>query len=246
MRIYAIGDIHGQLQMLRSAHDLIAADRELCGDRTAPVVHLGDYNDRGPDSAGVIQALIDGIADGLPWLAIKGNHDRLLTGFLGRHDYLDPYLGTRILWFDPRMGGDKTLASYGVHDVAQRPLSEVHKETADAVPAAHREFLENLPLYLETPDLILVHAGIRPGVPLEQQEEEDLVWIRNGFVDDMTDHGRLVVHGHTALDEPTHFGNRVDLDSGAGFFRSLTVAVFEGRDCWVLTETGRQPLLPPD
>ena len=245
MRLYAIGDIHGQLQMLQEAHKRIAADREVCADATAPVVHLGDYNDRGPDSAGVVQALIDGIADGMPWLAIKGNHDRLLTGFLDDPDWEDPYIAGRLRWFDARLGGDKTLESYGVKDVSQRSLAEVHKDAVAAVPKVHHTFLKGLPLYLETPDLILVHAGIRAGIPLEQQDEEDLIWIRNGFIDDDTDHGRLVVHGHTALEEPTHFGNRVDLDNGAGFFRPLTVAVFEGRDCWVLTDAGRQPLLPP-
>jgi serine/threonine protein phosphatase 1 len=246
MRIYAIGDIHGQLQMLQQAHALIAADRQDYSDQTAPVVHLGDYTDRGPDSAGVVQALIDGIDAGLPWLAIKGNHDRLFTGFLGDAQWQDPYLAGRLAWFDPRLGGDKTLASYGVQGAGNRPIADVHREAISTVPSAHREFLERLPLYHQTPELLFVHAGIRPGIPIEQQDEEDLIWIRDGFLEDDTDHGTLVVHGHTALDQATHFGNRVDLDSGAGYFRPLTVAVFEERSSWILTDAGRVPLSSPD
>jgi len=245
MRYYAIGDIHGQLDMLRRAHDRIAADRAACGDSDAPVVHLGDFNDRGPDTAGVIQALMDGIADGLPWWVLKGNHDRMFAGFMGDHSHQDPKLWHELTWLHPRLGGVETLASYGVEGASHRPILDVHLEAADAVPDAHIEFLNSLPLYHETEELIFVHAGIRPGVPMNRQTEHDLVWIRDGFLEDDTDHGKLVVHGHTALEQPTHFGNRIDLDSGAGYFRPLTAVVFEGRDCWILTERGRVPLPSP-
>lgn len=231
--------------MLRAAHRRIAADRDRTGDRTAPVVHLGDYTDRGPDSAGVIQTLIDGVADGQPWLAIKGNHDRLFSRFIDDHGWEDPYLSGRYGWFDWQLGGDKTLESYGIEGITDRPRQEIHAEAVAAIPQAHRDFMDNLPLYHETPDLILVHAGIRPGITLESQDEEDLLWIRDGFLEDDTDHGRLVVHGHTALEEATHFGNRVGLDSGAGYFRPLSVAVFEDRDAWLLTDAGRVPLAVP-
>jgi len=244
MRIYAIGDIHGQLDMLLTAHALIEADRTATGDRTAQVVHLGDYNDRGLDSAGVIQTLIDGTADGQPWITIKGNHDRLFTGFLNDHQWEDPYLAGRLHWFDPRLGGDKTLAAYGVEDALNRPLDEVHREAVSVVPQAHRDFLESRPLWHQTAELLFVHAGIRPGLPLEEQDEEDLIWIREGFLEDDSDHGHLIVHGHTALEEAQHFGNRVDLDSGAGYFRPLTVAVFEERKCWTLGPEGRALLVP--
>lgn len=245
MLIYAIGDIHGQLDMLHAAHDRIEADRVKFGDRDAPVVHLGDYNDRGPDTSGVIQTLIDGIAAGQPWKAIKGNHDRLFTGFLDDHTWEDPYLAGRLPWFDPRLGGAETLESYGVETPAKRRMSDVHHEALQAVPDKHRVFLQGLPLYVDTPELLFVHAGIRPGVALADQDEEDLIWIRDGFLEDTADHGKIVVHGHTALDDPMHFGNRIDLDTGAGYFRPLTAAVFEGSKCWILTDEGRQPLLPP-
>ena len=93
-----------------------------------------------------------------------------------------------------------------------------------------------------TDDLIFVHAGLRPGIALADQVETDLVWIRQPFLEHDGDHGRLVVHGHTALDHPAHHGNRVNLDGGAGYFRPLHAAVFEGRQGWLLTERGRVPI----
>ena len=245
MRIYAIGDIHGQLEMLHDAYKKIAADREACGDHTALVVHLGDYTDRGPDSAKVIQALIDGQKAGEPWMLIKGNHDRMFYGFVEESDHHDIALAhSGLTWLHPRLGGDETLQSYGIADADKRSQSDLHGEARDAVPQAHRDFLNALPLMHETDDLLFVHAGIRPGIAVQDQVEDDLIWIRDGFLEDDRDHGKLVVHGHTALDEATHFGNRVDIDTGAGYFRPLTVAVFEDRDCWVMTEHGRVALRP--
>ena len=242
--IYAIGDIHGHTDKLARAHDLIEADRAAHGAPDWPVVHLGDYNDRGPDSAGTVQFLIDGIAAGRPWIAIKGNHDRLLTGFLNDPDWEDPHLAGRLDWFDPRLGGAATLASYGVPDAGDRDRNEVHREAVDAVPNAHRVFLEERPLYHQTEHLVFVHAGIRPGVPMVQQIEQEVIWIRNGFLDDDTDHGRLVVHGHTALKRPEHAGNRVNLDGGTGYGRPLIPAVFDEDGVWLLTDVGRVELLP--
>ena len=94
------------------------------------------------------------------------------------------------------------------------------------------------------PGVLFVHAGIRPGVALADQSQDDKLWIRGEFLDDRRPHPRLVVHGHTHVPAPEHHGNRVNLDSGAGYGHPLTTAVFEGRACWHLTETGRQPLMP--
>ncbi len=245
MRLYAIGDIHGQLDMLRAAHDRIAADREACGDAGAPVVHLGDLCDRGPDTAGVIQFLVDGIDDGQPWIVLKGNHDQMFAGFLEDYPDGDDGLWPEEIWLHSALGGGATLRSYGINTARGRPSADLHREAADLVPDAHRRLLGQLRLYFETGDLIFVHAGIRPGVPMANQDEDDLVWIRDGFLDDMTDHGKIVVHGHTPVEEPMHCGNRIALDTGAGFYHPLTAAVFEGRDCWILTEGGRQALRPP-
>jgi len=242
MRVYAIGDIHGQLSMLQDAHDRIAEDRAAHGG-DAMVVHLGDLCDRGPDTAGVLQFLIDGIADGQPWRAVLGNHDLMMRNFLEADGPDDPRFEKAEWWLQSALGGAQTLGSYGVHDTFD-PLT-AQAAFREAVPDAHRAFLQGLEPYIPTEDLILVHAGIRPGVPMAQQAEEDLTWIREPFLSDTTDHGRLVVHGHTPVEEPLHAGNRVDLDTGAGFFRPLTAAVFEGRRCFILEEDGRRELLPP-
>ena len=245
MRTYAIGDVHGQREKLAAAHARIEADRARTGDAEAPVVHLGDLTDRGPNSAGVLADLIEGMQAGRPWLFVLGNHDRLFRGFLDDPHREDPRLRPGMSWLHPNLGGAATLASYGVADAGGRPVEEVHREAVERVPAAHRAFLEGLPLWQERGETLFVHAGILPDMPLELQVEDDLVWIRGGFLDDPTPHPWLVVHGHTVVEEPTHFGNRVDLDSGAGHGGPLTAAVFEGRDAWVLTEDGREPLRPP-
>ena len=244
MRLYAIGDIHGQRAMLEAAQGRIARDREATGDTDAPVVHLGDLCDRGPDTRGVIDFLLDGIAAGAPWRVVRGNHDWVMSAVLAGPDDRDPDGTLARAWIGPNLGGAATLASYGVGDPAWRPVEAIRAEAQAAVPGSHRRFLEELEPYVETRDLILVHAGIRPGLPMNQQDEDDLLWIRDIFLDDRRDHGKLIVHGHTPVEAPEHAGNRIDLDTGAGYGRPLTAAVFEGRDCWILTEGGRVPLRP--
>jgi serine/threonine protein phosphatase 1 len=244
MRIYALGDIHGQLDMLRAAHARIAADRAETGDPDAPVVHLGDLVDRGPDSRGVIELLIRGIAEDAPWIVLKGNHDRMFLNFLRDGIASDSGLRRELSWLDPPLGGDRTLGSYGVRLRRWTSRRGAWDAAVAAVPSDHVDFLQTLPLMHQTGDLLFVHAGIRPGVPIDAQVEEDLVWIRGPFLEDTRDHGKIVVHGHTPVDTPEHHGNRIDLDTGAGFGRALTAAVFEGRDCYILTEDGREPLLP--
>jgi len=244
LRSYAIGDIHGQIGLLHRAHALIAADRALTGDAAAPVIHLGDLVDRGPDCRGVIDLLMAGIAAGRPWQVIKGNHDRMFAGFLGDIRHHDAGLRRDLSWLHPRLGGAATLGSYGVANAGDRPIAGVHAEALALVPAAHRQFIETLPTWLLRGTVLFVHAGIRPGVDLHDQTEDDLVWIRTPFLEDKRDHGALVVHGHTALDAPVHYGNRVNLDSGAAYGGPLTAAVFEGREVWVLGDRGRVPLTP--
>lgn len=242
MRIYAIGDIHGQLDMLKAAHARIEADKARVGDTDARVIHLGDYVDRGPDSAGVIQYLMDGMAAGKPWRAIRGNHDRMFTRFVRHgiaHD--NAHIKSGKSWLHPALGGPTTLASYGVEAV-DGEFEIAHMRAKKAVPEAHLDFVENLPLTYAWGDYLFVHAGIRPRVAVEHQSEEDLIWIREGWLDY---HGPLpftVVHGHTALDEATHFGNRIDIDTGAGYGRPLSVLVIENSHEEIVTETGRAHL----
>lgn len=254
--IYAIGDIHGQADMLDHALALITAD----GGPDAQLVFLGDYTDRGPDSRGVIDRLIAGYDAGRPWVFLKGNHDRMFTRFVREGTEHDARVKSGISWLNPRLGGSTTLASYGLNgtmhfadrrtdgreclahfegDAGQIDKDALAAQARDVIPEKHLSFLEERPLFHQTNDLIFVHAGLRMELPLEWQDPEDLLWIREGFLESRTDYGHLIVHGHTALDHPQHFGNRVDLDGGAGYGNPLIPAVFEGRDCWLLTKAGR-------
>ncbi|WP_444453370.1 metallophosphoesterase family protein [Rhodobacter capsulatus] len=242
MQTYAIGDIHGQFNLLQHAFELIEADRAREGSAESPVVVLGDLCDRGPNSAGVIGHLYDRQAAGENLIVLKGNHDRMFSIFLDDPFGRDPRLRAEFTWMHPRLGGPETLASYGIREPANRPTAQVHAEALAAVPAAHRSWLAQLPGYHRRGDAIFVHAGLRPGVPLETQTEDDLLWIRADFLNDPRDHGALVVHGHTAIDAPNHYGNRLNLDSSAGYGGPLSTAVIEGRKAWLLTEKGRVPL----
>lgn len=238
--IYAIGDMHGQLEEMHRVLALIEAD----GGVDARVVFVGDYVDRGPDSRGVLQTLLDGQAAGRNWTMLKGNHDRYLSRFLDYGIVHDPATRPDLLWFNPRLGGDKTLSSYGVDAEDGAPLGPIREAACKAVPQSHRDFLAALPLTHQTGDLLFVHAGIRPSVALDKQIEDDLIWIRAPFLEYRKSHGPLVVHGHTSIEHPEHAGNRVNLDGGAGYFRPLHAAVFEGRNCWLLSDQGRVPLTP--
>lgn len=242
MPIYAIGDIHGHLDLLERQHDLIAADQARHGAGT--VVHVGDLVDRGPNSAGVIEWLRRGQADGQDWVVLKGNHDRMFALFLTDPRAQDPGLRPDLSWLHPKLGGAATLASYGVRNSGDRPVARAHAEAVEAVPPAHRTWIAGLPVMHRADGLCFVHAGIRPGVPLDQQDETDLVWIRGAFLTDPVSHGPLIVHGHTAIDTPTHYGNRLNIDSGAAYGGPLSTVVIEGGEVFHLTPSGRVPLLP--
>jgi serine/threonine protein phosphatase 1 len=242
MRAYAIGDIHGHLDKLVAAHALIARDRDLTGDGAAPVIHVGDLVDRGPDSRGVIDFLAEGLARGENWVVLKGNHDRMFAGFLAESGHQDAGLRAALSWLHPNLGGAETLRSYGVKNAGDRPVAGVWDDARALVPEAHLRFMAGLPTLHRRGEVAYVHAGIRPGVPLEAQDENDLVWIREPFLSDPRDHGVLVVHGHTVVDSARHYGNRLNIDSGAGYGRSLTTVVVEGREAFVITDAGRVAL----
>jgi len=242
MRVYAIGDIHGYLGELENAHALIAADRARVGDARAAVVHIGDLCDRGPDTKGVIDFLLAGRDRGENWITLMGNHDRLFAWFLEDVPRHDPHLMIGWSYFHPGVGGIQTLASYGIEIGERERLSALHARARDIIPETHRRFIQSLPTSHETDEHIFVHAGIRPGIPLAEQDEEDLVWIRHEFHNDPRDHGKLIVHGHTPIDVVTHYGNRVNIDTGAGYGKPLVPVAIEGRNVFALTEIGRVPI----
>ena len=237
--IYAIPDIHGQDSALQEALARVARD----GGPDARIVFLGDLVDRGPDSRAVIERLMNGQQAGRPWTVLRGNHDQMFLDFIDHGTPRSPLMSAELSWLSPRIGGAETLASYG-RTVGAWARKRTVEAARAAVPQAHRDWLAGLPLWHEAGPLLFVHAGIRPGVPLAEQDPDDLMWIRAGFLDHEGAHPWLVVHGHTALDMPQHFGNRIDLDGGAGYGRPLWPAVFEGTDGWLLTETGRIALCP--
>ena len=242
MKAYAIGDIHGHIGLLEDIHALIEKDMQENG--AAPIVHVGDLVDRGPDSRGVVELLSQGIASGKDWVVLKGNHDRMFMRFLRDPSEPEPGLRADLGWLHPKLGGPDTLASYGVRSPGDRPIAPVHADALAAVPEHHRSFLESRPTTHLIGDVLFVHAGIRPGVPLDAQDENDLVWIRGPFLEHSESFGPLVVHGHTAIDRPTHYGNRVNIDSSAAYGGPLSAIVLDGRDVFHLTRQGRVALRP--
>jgi len=242
MRSYAIGDIHGHIELLRSAHDRIADDMARYG--SAPVIHVGDLCDRGPDSRAVVDHLMNGIGAGQDWIVLKGNHDRMFHRFMRDPAELEPGLRPDLSWLHPRIGGAETLVSYGVFRPADRRAGQVHADALGLVPPEHLAFLDACPTLHQRGEAAFVHAGIRPGVALAEQRETDLLWIREPFLMDPVSHGPLIVHGHTAIAAPRHYGNRVNIDSSAAYGGPLTAVVIEGPDVFHLTEAGRVPLRP--
>jgi serine/threonine protein phosphatase 1 len=218
-RLYAIGDIHGRLDLLERVIAAIRKDTDRYGG-DAITVTLGDYVDRGPDSRGVIDRLAQNPFP-TPFVALKGNHEDMLIDFLG-----DPERGMH--W---RMqGGEQTLQSYGV---AVRPLmvgknnAEAAARLHDALPASHLAFLDQLETSFQHGRFFLCHAGVRPGVALDQQTEHDLLWIRAEFLRSRADFGKIVIHGHTPVSEPEVLPNRVNIDTGAFASGRLTCIVLE-------------------
>ena len=210
-RVYAVGDVHGCAARLAALHERIAEDLAARPVAKPLLVHLGDYIDKGEDSAGVLRLLLD--AD-LPCEAVHlaGNHEHLLLGSLAG----DPLaLSDFLAW-----GGEKTLASYGI-------APGTPPEAWD-IPALHSGFLRRLPLTHSAGGYLFVHAGIRPGVPLRKQKPADLLGIRADFLWSEADHGVVVVHGHSPFPEPHVRRNRIGLDTAAWSGGPLTCAVLEG------------------
>ena len=245
MTIYAIGDIHGHYDKLLAAHERVAADMAREGTGSATMVHLGDLVDRGPASRDVVDYLAAGVAEGRNWVVLKGNHDQMFARAATAGEPRDPRLRHGIDYFSDVVGGTETALSYGVARGRMETAETLGRRLMQAVPEAHKDFLSGLRLtYLEGACLF-VHAGIRPGVALEDQAEADLVWIRDDFLWHLSDHPWLVVHGHTPVDEVSHYGNRVNLDTGAGYGDALSAVAIEGRDVFLLTDEGRKRVPAP-
>jgi serine/threonine protein phosphatase 1 len=229
-RVYAIGDIHGCIAPLRKLHHRI---REHAADQPVTrnvVVYLGDYVDRGPDSRGVIDFLRTEPLPAFERVFLKGNHEASLLQFLE-----DEQHGPQ--WF--AYGGDTTLRSYGVH-APRSPtdwvgLQRAQSEFAQNLPPEHRSFFAGLQLTHIEDDYLFVHAGLRPGVPLADQNSDDLLWIRDEFLRSDAEFGKIVVHGHSISEAPTIRPNRIGIDTGAFAGGPLTCLVLEGTSRTFLT-----------
>ena len=217
--IYAIGDVHGRLDLLIGMHETIAADIGRHG-RDWRIVHLGDYADRGPDSKGVIERLASRAASDDRVLALAGNHDVGFLDFLSRPDPNGMFA---------RYGGVQTARSY---------VAAACRSLEAAVPQRHLDFLRRLAFSASFGDFFFCHAGIRPGVALEAQDEQDLIWIRGEFHRHPGLHPKVIVHGHTPVKEADVRANRVNIDTGAFASGRLTALVIDGAEKRLLTVEG--------
>ena len=231
-RVYAIGDIHGRLDLLERLHDTI--EQELFAAPGTPeieVVYLGDYVDRGPDSKAVIDLLLRNRLADAKIITLLGNHEQALLAFLEK-----PESGAGWIYY----GGDATLASYGISIDPMAPrskelLASYAERLRRAMPAEHLEFLKALALRHENGDYLFVHAGVDPKRPLDQQDKLDLIWIREAFTESAKFCGKVVVHGHTITAEPVVRANRIGIDTGAYVSGRLTCLVLEGTERRFLT-----------
>jgi serine/threonine protein phosphatase 1 len=214
-RVYAVGDVHGCLDRLAALHELIAEDLAERPVQEAVLVHLGDYVDRGPETAQVIEWLVAGPpVPATRVVNLMGNHEMMMLAALTSTDE-----GAAHQWLTN--GGADSLMSWGV------PRSAAPREWAGRIPMHHLIFLRDLRLSHRLGPYLFVHAGIRPGVAIEQQTRQDLLWIREPFLSSKADHGLVVVHGHTPKHEPTVRPNRIGIDTGAVLGGALTCVVLE-------------------
>ena len=236
-RIYAVGDIHGRLDLITEMLARIRADLSARPHPHPLVIFLGDYVDRGPEVRGVIETLIALRDDPLPTRFLLGNHDSYVPAYLDDPDWYD----RTYHWLHSSMGGNATLASYGVPDANWERAEATRDAFAAAFPAEHMAFIENCELLIPLGGYVFAHAGIRPGVALDQQERDDLIWIREPFLSWKDDFGYKVVHGHTIVPAVEHHPNRIAVDTGGFRTGILSCLVLEGDAVELLTDKGPKP-----
>jgi serine/threonine protein phosphatase 1 len=222
--IYAIGDIHGRDDLLALLHGTIEQDLATnVRGRSATVLYLGDYVDRGPDSKAVLDRLIDHPIEGAECVFLKGNHEDAMLRFLGGAEGGDGWLA---------LGGGATAKSYGIslrgNSGEALPTEVARASLSAAVPHRHMAFLNELRLFHQAGDYLFVHAGIRPGRPLEEQDPHDMLWIRKEFLRSRRRHGSIVVHGHASGSKVVVRRNRICVDTMAYATDRLSCVVLEG------------------
>ncbi|HET7605021.1 MAG TPA: metallophosphoesterase family protein [Sphingomicrobium sp.] len=239
-RAYAVGDIHGRLDLLEQLLGKIHGDIADRKARKVLLVFVGDLIDRGPSSAEVVERLRTYDHPGVQAVFLLGNHEEVLLRILGGEaDLIAKWRS---------FGGRECLASYGVDAGQMARLSDDDALAAvrEAIPMDHVAFLETFDDSCRFGDYLFVHAGIRPGVEIDQQRQSDLRWIREPFLFDETDHGFIVVHGHTIRPEVEMRPNRIGIDTGAYRTGVLTALAIEGSDSWFLdTRTVEKEVASP-
>jgi serine/threonine protein phosphatase 1 len=220
--VYAVGDVHGEFELLHGLLRLIEQDAQIHAPGLAPtLVFLGDYIDRGPRSRDVVELLSKGPVNGWTWYALRGNHEQALLDFLR-----EPVSNTAWLSF----GGIATLDSYGVGPpmADEASLTKARDRLLDVLPAAHRSWIDRLELCVQIGGYAFVHAGVRPGVPLDLQERDDLLWIRAPFLNHMRRFEKKIVHGHTITKQPDVLSNRIGIDTGSFAAGHLSAVALNG------------------
>lgn len=222
VRIYAVGDIHGCADLLEGVFRRIDADCASFASPRTVEVYLGDLIDRGGASRRVIDLLIERKLKH-EVVCLKGNHEDLALRFLN-----SPHIFEE--WAD--LGGRETLMSYGLTPLARKPdeMAALAGAFAAALPPAHRNFLLGLPAFYSCDDFFFVHAGVKPGVPLERQREQDLLWIRQEFLSWDAPFEKMIIHGHTPVRVPDFRDNRVNVDTGAYATGHLSCLRVEGSE----------------
>jgi serine/threonine protein phosphatase 1 len=226
-RVYAIGDVHGRFDLLEELLEMIAHDAKGSGGSDQNIlIFLGDYVDRGADSKRVVERLSMPAPAGFDMICLKGNHEDMLLQFLEGE-------GAIFSWL--KNGGRETLKSYGVDvknlsgaEVTDKAVAAARRSLRAVIPGSHLEFLTSLDLIHVEGDYAFVHAGIRPGVSLAGQKEQNLIWIRDEFLKSDADFGKTIVHGHSIASQPSLKDNRIGIDTGAWHTDLLTCLVLEG------------------
>lgn len=221
-RVYAVGDIHGCYNLLKGVLEKIDTDLQKRPKiENINLIFLGDYIDRGPDSKKVIDEFTKDKKDNIQRIYIKGNHEDTLLQFIENPSVLDSW---------QHYGGLETLYSYGVDmRLMKKGNAAVRDAFLSALPEKHFKFYQELSTSFLLGDYFFCHAGIKPCVPLDQQEEDDLLWIRNEFLHHSEGHEKVIVHGHTPVKTPEIWKNRINIDTGAYASGKLTCLMLEGK-----------------
>lgn len=233
-RVYAVGDVHGRLDLLDMLLNDIAYDNRQRGECDTLIIFLGDLIDRGPHSAQVVDRLL-ALRGDLPTMRfLLGNHEEV---------FLNAVSGDlKALKFCTRIGGRETIMSYGIseHEYLTLDFPELLEELQARVPPAHIEFLSSFEDLILLGDYAFVHAGVRPGVALADQRVSDLRWIRDSFLNHRNEMEKVIVHGHSISEQVEEYHYRIGLDTGAFASGKLSAMGFEGAERWVLQAVTEQ------